>query len=85
VDVWHKKLQTGLRDKEVVIMYNGERDNDCASKGSKCEGRSCVRRVRKNGRWSCLCVARWLYAKLTKDGNMTVNSVVSIVQNSMER
>jgi hypothetical protein len=43
-----------------------------ASRGDKCEGRSCVRRARKN-RWrSRLCVARRFHAKLAKDGDVTV-------------
>lgn len=73
-------------NKEVVIMYNGERDNECLlTRRGKCEGRSCVRRVGKNGWRPCLGVTRWLYAKLAKNGDVAVNPLVSIVQDSTER
>jgi len=58
-------------------MYKGENGTKGIRDGDMCQGRSCVRRVRKNRGWSHLCIARWFDAKLAKDGDVTANSVVS--------
>jgi hypothetical protein len=63
-----QNMPAGLQNDTAVIMYKSGRK---PVGGDKCEGRSCVRRARKN-RWrSRLCVARRFHAKLAKDGDVT--------------